>query len=158
MTREEALGLALEWAEGRRSHLNEFMSAEPAHELGGPLNRPQTLALVAQADAAEAMKWAAVAQAIPPDDPPPPPAGPGSPVSPFEGVDSAAAKGIAGARAIRCGWATLQFAGLAMYDYDDLAKMVGMPFTWFRWPNVGAIVAVEDVGEGRVRVEVWAVP
>lgn len=60
LTRSDAaLALALDWAEGRRSYTNEFMKVEV-----GPDQRQQTLLLVAQADAAEAAKWAQVAVAL----------------------------------------------------------------------------------------------
>lgn len=49
----------LEWATGRRSHLNEFMSVE-----GDPADRAQTLILVAQADAAEVTRLSAAIQAL----------------------------------------------------------------------------------------------
>ncbi len=39
------------WAKGERSHINEFLSVE------GDANRAQTLAAVAQADAAEVSRW-----------------------------------------------------------------------------------------------------
>lgn len=57
ITRDRVDGLAeelLEWAEGRRSHLNEFMSLEAS-----PEDRQQTLVHVAQADAAEVQRLAA---------------------------------------------------------------------------------------------------
>lgn len=60
MTSEEAMALALDWAEGRRSHMNVFMDAEASTEM-----RPQTLAAVAQADAAEVVKWCSLANALP---------------------------------------------------------------------------------------------
>lgn len=50
---------ALDWAEGRKSHWNAMLTAEASLE-----HRPQTLVAVAQADAAEAQKWCAVAQAL----------------------------------------------------------------------------------------------
>lgn len=60
MTREQAVQHALDWAEGRLSHLNEMMGAE-----NGVENRTLTLAHCAQADAAEVVKWSALAQALP---------------------------------------------------------------------------------------------
>lgn len=59
-----AIELARDWAESRRSHINVFLNVEPQHPLGGPLDRPATLAAVAQADAAEVGKWSALAVAL----------------------------------------------------------------------------------------------
>lgn len=63
MTYDEAMQNALDWAEGRRSHINEFLTVEP-----GPESRPQTLAALAQADAAEVVKWTAIARVLADDD------------------------------------------------------------------------------------------
>lgn len=54
-----ALQEAQEWATGRRSHNNEMLlvEADPAH-------RPQTLAAIAQVDAAEVVMCCAVATAL----------------------------------------------------------------------------------------------
>lgn len=52
----QARELAVKWATGEFSHLNEFMSAET-----DPANRAQTLVAVAQADAAEVTKWTSLA-------------------------------------------------------------------------------------------------
>lgn len=54
-----ALAKALDWTEGRLSHINEFMGAEAS-----PEQRPQTLAACAAADSASAQAWAAIAQAL----------------------------------------------------------------------------------------------
>jgi hypothetical protein len=59
MTSQEAMMLALDWAEGRRSHWNEMLTAEASFD-----HRPQTLAAIAQADAAEVVKWTAIATAL----------------------------------------------------------------------------------------------
>lgn len=59
LTAGAALENAIEWATGRRSHLNVMMEVEGLVE-----HRPQTLAACAQADAAEVVKWAALAQAL----------------------------------------------------------------------------------------------
>lgn len=59
VTYAEAMQNALDWAEGRKSHCNEFLSVEPGAE-----SRVQTLAALAQADAAEVMKWAAIARVL----------------------------------------------------------------------------------------------
>jgi hypothetical protein len=64
MTREEAMQNALDWAEGRKSHWNEFITAEATTE-----SRPQTLAALAQADAAEVVKWTAIAAVLPDHEP-----------------------------------------------------------------------------------------
>jgi len=63
-TREEALRQALNWAEGRLSHLNEMMAMENSHG-DGEVDRQKTLVATAQADAAEVAKWAALASALP---------------------------------------------------------------------------------------------
>lgn len=60
MTRGEALELARMWATGERSHTNRLMQAET-----DPADRVRTLALIEQADAAEAAKWALIAAALP---------------------------------------------------------------------------------------------
>lgn len=57
-THDEALFKAVAWATGERSHHNLFL------EMEGDGSRPQTLALVAQTDAAEALKWSALAVAL----------------------------------------------------------------------------------------------
>ena len=62
MTKSEALSLALDWAEGRRSHLNEMITAESRFD-----HRPSTLASCAAADAAEVVKWTALAAVLPTD-------------------------------------------------------------------------------------------
>lgn len=59
MTSADALARAFDWAEGKLSHWNEMLTAEASFD-----HRPQTLAAIAQADAFEAMKWAAIAQAL----------------------------------------------------------------------------------------------
>lgn len=59
VTVDEALARAMEWAEGRLSHHNTFLTMVPAVEA-----RPATLAAVAVADSAEVAKWAAVAAAL----------------------------------------------------------------------------------------------
>lgn len=59
MTAADALANALDWAEGRRSWWNEMLTAEASLD-----HRPQTLAAIAQADASEVVKWAALAQAL----------------------------------------------------------------------------------------------
>lgn len=57
MTREEALDRALDWAEGRLSHTNTVHADTPERRLE----------VVAVLDAQEVVKWAALAQALPPD-------------------------------------------------------------------------------------------
>ena len=58
-TSDEAMALAFDWAEGRRSHWNEMLAVEASFE-----SRPQTLAAVAQADAAEVVKWTSISSAL----------------------------------------------------------------------------------------------
>ncbi len=70
MTHDEALALALDWAEGRKSHWNEMLTAEVDFS-----RRPQTLAAISQADAYEVVRWSALASAlagvaVPETDPP----------------------------------------------------------------------------------------
>lgn len=59
MNAQEARDLALDYAEGRRSNQNLMLEVEASVE-----HRPQTLVAVAQADAAEVVKWAAIAQML----------------------------------------------------------------------------------------------
>lgn len=55
----DAIRLARAWACGERSHHNLFLELE-----AGPEQRVQTLVAVAQADAAEVVKYSALAQAL----------------------------------------------------------------------------------------------
>jgi hypothetical protein len=59
MTAENALALALDWAEGRTSNHNIFLGME-----SDVAQRPWTLAAVAVADAQEVVKWSALAVAL----------------------------------------------------------------------------------------------
>lgn len=59
MTADKAFSTALDWAEGRKSHWNEMLSAEASFD-----QRPQTLAAIVQADAAEVVKWTAIAAVL----------------------------------------------------------------------------------------------
>jgi hypothetical protein len=58
MSSDEAMARAYEWATGYWSHINEFVSVEP-----GVDHRANTLAECARADAAEVVKWTAIAVA-----------------------------------------------------------------------------------------------
>lgn len=61
-TREEAVALAMDWAAGRRSTWNTYA------ELGlhaEPDQRARCWAACAEADAAEVVKWTAIAQVLP---------------------------------------------------------------------------------------------
>lgn len=59
VTRGAARALMEDWAQGRRSHINELMAMEVDVD-----HRQATLVAVAQADAQEVVKWAAVYQAL----------------------------------------------------------------------------------------------
>lgn len=59
MTSDEAMVIALDWAEGRRSYTNTIMSAERSVD-----DRQKTLVMIAQYDTAEATKWASIATAL----------------------------------------------------------------------------------------------
>lgn len=60
-TREQAIQRALDWAEGRLSHINTYMTME-----SGPDQRIHTLAACEAADAQEVVKWTVLAAVLPP--------------------------------------------------------------------------------------------
>lgn len=57
MTKDQALALALDWAEGRRSWTNQIVGLGP--------DRATELVRVAQAAAAEVAKWTALYAVLP---------------------------------------------------------------------------------------------
>lgn len=65
-TREQAIQRALDWAEGRLSHINTFMEVEGRSSSLGVEGdeRQRTLAWCEMADAQEVVKWAALAQVL----------------------------------------------------------------------------------------------
>lgn len=66
-TRQEALDIAMRWGV-TLSHNNIMLEMEGFPNGGMEASRPHTLAMISVADAAEAQKWAAIAQALP-DEP-----------------------------------------------------------------------------------------
>lgn len=66
MTAAEALARALDYADGRLSHINEYMAMEPHDDHGGPTGgaRQVTMALCEFADTQEVVKWSALAVAL----------------------------------------------------------------------------------------------
>lgn len=53
----EAMDIALQWAGGEKSHINEYISVEQ-----DPADRPSTMAMASVADASEVRAWSAIAE------------------------------------------------------------------------------------------------